>query len=177
MGCVGFAPKFGGVKQVDQVVFEIAGAFPLLLVPVGEGRNGEDTGDVSSKGAIRVSNPAKLHTFRFFEHALDALWSHLVGGKCGTMHEVEFFIREQTRTREIGGADDGGNRLEAVKATTTIEEIRFGMQKALCIQAHLHLFLAQKLGQVFDEAQGLLVVAGVSEVFDKSLDGMCANLA
>ena len=159
MGRVGFAPELGGVEQVDQVVFEIACAFPLLLVPLGQSGNSQDARDVGGKGAVRVGNCAKLHTFGLFEHTLDAFRPHLIGGKIGAMHEVEFFVGEQTRTRGIGGADDGGNGLETVKTTSTIEEIRFGVQKALRIQAHLHLFLAQKLGQVLNETQGLFCIA------------------
>ena len=69
MGRVGFAPKFGSVEQVNQVVFEIAGAFPLLLVPLGEGGNSEDAGDVGGKGAVRVGNlcqAAHVQAFRAY---------------------------------------------------------------------------------------------------------------
>ncbi len=106
---------------VEQVVFEIAGAFPLLLVPVGEGGNSEDAGNIGGKSAVLFAYFAKLHTFGLFEQTFDMLRSHLVGGKIGTMHEIQFFVGKQTCACEIGGANDGGNGLETIKATAAIE--------------------------------------------------------
>ena len=40
VGSVLFPSKFGGVDQVDQFLLEVAGRFPLPLVPCGQFMNG-----------------------------------------------------------------------------------------------------------------------------------------
>lgn len=49
------------------------------------------------------------------------------------------------------------SKREKVCEAAAIEEVAFGVQKAVGIQAYLHIVLVQKGDQVLDCAQGLLV--------------------
>ncbi len=93
------------------------------------------------------------------------------------MCQVEFFVGQQARTSEIGGTNDSSDGIEALEATSTIEKIALGMQETTHVEAHLHMFLAQKGDEVFDQAKGLFVKVFSGQVTDEPLDGFRASFA
>src|SRR5579884_65501 len=91
------------------------------------------------------------------------------------MGKVQFFVGEQAGAGKVGGADDGGNGIEAGEAVD-IEQVALGMQEALRVEAHLDVGAAQESNQVFDEAQRLFVEIFASQIADQPLDGLRADL-
>ncbi len=66
VGGIFFAPKLGGIDQVQQLVLEIAGSFPLSLVPLCEFVDSEDAGNIGrDQASFRVQLPQALAFIAF----------------------------------------------------------------------------------------------------------------
>src|SRR5260370_22008009 len=84
---------------------------------------------------------------------------------------------ERAGGRKIGEANEGREGIEAFEATSAVEKVALGMQETAGVEAHLHVFLAQKGDEVFDQTQSLFIKVFAGKVTDEAFDGFCVCFA
>ena len=177
VGSVGPAAELRGVEQVNQCVLEVAGGLPLPLVPRGQFVDGQDAGYIGGSYPFEVAQRCQAFALLALQQAFDLFRTDLRRGKVSAVRQVEFLIGQQAGACEVGGANDGRDRTEALEAATTVEQVALGVQETAGVEAYLHVFLAQEGDEVFDQAQGLFVEVLSGQVAYEPFDGFRADFA
>ncbi len=177
VGAVGFAPELGGVEQIDQVLLEVAGSFPLPFVPRREIANRQHARHIGGGHALEVAQFRQALALVLLKETPHLFGTDFFRGKVRAVHQVELPAGEQAGPREVGGANNGRDGIEALEATSAVEEVALGVQEPMGVETHLHLFPAQESNQVFNQAQRLLIKVFPGQVANEPLNRFRASFA